>query len=146
MSDDITLAVTPLTERVAASVTPPVERVRITVTPPGASPVTLSSAAPPPPIRLTLTQSIPRISLTVGPQIGRPGPQGPQGPAAGARSNPVFTNSNGRLALIGYADGSTKAFAYDAAGRLASVADTTAGVTRTRTFHYDQDNNLASIT
>ena len=143
MSDDITLAITPLTERIAASVTPPVERVCITVTPPGTTPVTLSSSAPPPPIRLTLTQSIPRISLTVGPQIGRPGPQGP---AAGARSNPVFTYSNGRLALIGYADGSTKAFAYDAAGRLASVAYTTAGVTRTRTFHYDQDHNLASIT
>lgn len=142
MSDDITLAIAPLTERIAASVTPPAERVRITVTPPGSTPVTLSTAAPPPPIRLTLTQSTPRITLTVGPQIGIPG----AACLPTARANPVFTYANGRLALIGYADGSTKAFAYDTAGRLASVTDTTAGVTRTRTFHYDPDHNLASIT
>ena len=138
---DIALAIAPLTERIAATVTPAAERVRITVTPPGVTPLTLSTAAPPPPVRLQLTLCIPRIALTVGPQIGRPGPQGP---AAGARSNPVFTYSNGRLALIGYADGSTKAFAYDGSGRLATVTDTTAGITRTRTFHYDS-NNLASI-
>ena len=138
---DITLAIAPVAQKIDAGITPPSERVLVTVTPPDSTPVCLSTAAPVPPVVLSLTQSIPRIALTVGPQIGVPG----AACLPNSRSNPVFTYENGLLTGIAYADGSTKALTYDSSGRLASVTDTSAGITRTRTFHYDPDNNLTSI-
>jgi YD repeat-containing protein len=139
---DITLAIAPLTERIAARVAPPAESIHTTVTPPAAPPLTLATAAPLPPVRLELTQSIPRILLTVGPQIGVPG----AACVPDSRSKPVFTYENGRLTAIAYADGSTKTLTYDPSDRLATLTDTAGGIPRIRTFHYDPDNNLVSIT
>ncbi len=139
---DITLAIAPVAQKIDAGITPPSERVLITVTPPDSTPVSLCTAAPVPPVVLALTQSSLRIALTVGPQIGVPGAACLQD----SRSNPVFTYENGLLTGIAYADGSTKTLSYDSTKRLAVLTDNSGGIRRTRTFHYDQDNNLVSIT
>jgi len=127
--DDVFLCLQPVVQRLTIEVRPP------------ASLQGQFTQAPPETITLHATQPCPRIALTIGPQIGIPG----TACLSDSRSNPVFSYDTGRLTGIAYADGSTKTLAYDASNRLATLSDTAAGITRFKTFHYDSNNNLTSI-
>lgn len=59
---------------------------------------------------------------------------------------PAFTYTSGKLSLITYDSGNTKEFTYDGSGRLSQI-DYVVGATTTRkTFAYNPDGSLSSIT
>ena len=60
--------------------------------------------------------------------------------------NPSFTYSGGLLSLVSYDGGHTKALTYNATGALLTSATTINGVTTTKTFTYNPDGSLASVT
>ena len=125
---------------VCLSLQPVEQRLIIEVRPPASLQAEFTQQTPQI-LTLQATQPCPCVALTIGPQIGVPG----AACLPDSRTNPVFTYDNGRLTIIAYGDGSIKTLAYDASNRLATLSDTNAGMTRTKTFHYDSNNNLTSI-
>lgn len=74
------------------------------------------------------------------------GEQGPPGPAGGeGESAPAMIYTAGVLTRVDYASGNYKLFTY-AAGRLTQL-DYVKGATTTRkTFNYNPDGSLSSVT
>lgn len=71
--------------------------------------------------------------------------QGPPGAGGSSESGPVMTYSGGALVRVDYASGNYKLMAY--AGGLLTQLDYVKGATTTRkTFSYNPDNSLASVT
>lgn len=83
------------------------------------------------------------LVVTVGEQ-GPPGPPGPAGGGAG-ETNPAFTYTAGLLSRIDYASGAHKLFTYTA-GVLMQLDYVVGAVTTRKTFTYNPDGSLASIT
>src|SRR5210317_941387 len=93
-----------------------------------------------------------------GPQgiQGETGPQGPQGiqgetGPAGADGeasplNPTFTYSDGNISRIDYSGGKYKTFSYDTDSNISELVYYKVDTTLTRTFNYDAEGNLTSIT
>ena len=75
---------------------------------------------------------------------GPPGPPGPEGGGAG-ETNPAFTYNAGRITRIDYASGAHKLFTYTA-GVLTQLDYVVGAVTTRKTFTYNPDGSLASIT
>lgn len=61
-------------------------------------------------------------------------------------SNPVFTWVNDKISRIDYSSGSFKLFTYNPNDTLAVVVSTNAFYTITKTFHYNVDGTINSIT
>ena len=78
---------------------------------------------------------------------GIPGPPGPPGPGGGGagETNPAFTYNAGRVTRIDYASGAHKLFTYTA-GVLTQLDYVVGAVTTRKTFTYNPDGSLASIT
>ena len=71
--------------------------------------------------------------------------QGPPGAGGSSESGPVMTYSGSALTRVDYASGNYKLMTY--AGGLLTQLDYVKGATTTRkTFSYNPDNSLASVT
>ena len=60
--------------------------------------------------------------------------------------NPTFTYNSGSLTLVTYTGGHTKDLTYDGDGKLDTVVTTVNGQATTKTFAYNLDGSLASVT
>jgi hypothetical protein len=79
-------------------------------------------------------------------EVAEQGPPGPPGPSGGTgEQSPVMTYTGDLLTRIDYASGHYKTMTY-AAGLLTQVDYVTGAVTTRKTFAYNPDGSLASIT
>ena len=76
---------------------------------------------------------------------GIPGPRGIPGPGQAAEKDPAFTYTAGLVTRIDYASGAHKLFTYTA-GVLTQLDYVVGAVTTRKTFTYNPDGSLASIT
>ena len=96
--------------------------------------------------------------INAGDVRGPQGLQGPQGSGGGRFHggggsptpqvflNPTFSYTDGVLTGVAYSNGPTKDLGYNLDGSLDTLATIVNGVTTTKTFNYNEDGTLASIT
>jgi YD repeat-containing protein len=77
--------------------------------------------------------------------VGLQGPPGPAGNAGSEEVDPLFSYSSGRLSLITYESGNTRAFSYNLGGQLTSEVYLAPPLTYTKTFTYNLDGTLSGI-
>lgn len=72
--------------------------------------------------------------------------QGPPGPPGASESSPVMTYVGGVLTRVDYASGNYKLMTYGVTGLLTQVDYVKGAVTTRKTFAYNPDGSLASVT
>lgn len=76
-------------------------------------------------------------------EVGEQGPPGPAGEAG--ESSPAMTYTSGVLTRVDYASGNYKLFTYTS-GQLTQLDYVKGPVTTRKTFNYNPDGSLASVT